>query len=69
MKREKMWWESTTIWINLLAVIVPVLDLITQMNIIQDKEVYALIIAVLNILNRFRVSPSDPVKPVSKTLV
>lgn len=69
MKKEKKWFSSTTIWINLIGFLVPILDLLVQTNFIQDKEFYALIIAVINILNRFRVSPKDPVQPMSKSVI
>ena len=69
IKNQKVWWKSTTILLNLVGVLVPVIDLVLRTNLIQDKEIYALILAVLNILNRFRVSPAEPVKPVARKLI
>lgn len=67
--KEKKWYQSSTVWLNLIGFIVPVLDMVVKTNLIQDKEVFALILAVLNILNRFRVSPSQPAQPLSKKVI
>jgi len=66
---QKLWWKSSTIWVNLIGIAVPILDTVLATNFIADKEVYALILAVLNILNRFRVSPAKPVEPIAKKVL
>ena len=50
----KGWWKSSTILINLVGVLVVVLDLVVKTNLIPDAEVVAIIVAVLNMLNRLR---------------
>ena len=50
----KKWYESSTILINIIGIIVLALNFIITSNLIPDPEVVALIVAILNILNRFR---------------
>lgn len=62
--QSKPFWKSSTLWINTLGIVAIALEFILTSNLIPDAEVVALIVAVLNILNRFRV-----VKPMDvKTL-
>lgn len=63
----KKWYESSTLWINIVGVVAVVLELALQTNIIPDADVVALLVALLNILNRFRAP--KVVKPIEKTLV
>jgi H+/Cl- antiporter ClcA len=51
---EKKWYQSSTIWINLLGIVVIVLEMTVATNLIPDPEIVALIVAVLNILRRFQ---------------
>lgn len=55
----KPFWKSTTLWLNVLAVAVVALQYITDKHLLQP-EYEALILAVLNIVNRFK--SSIPVK-------
>ena len=50
----KPFWQSSTIWINAVGILAVFLTLILDLKIINDVEVVALIVALLNILNRFR---------------
>lgn len=52
----KPFYKSTTVWLNVLAVVVLVLDSVLRFNVIQDKDVVAIVVAVLNLLNRFRTN-------------
>ena len=63
--REKPFWHSSTLWINALGIIAIVLEFIIVSNIMPDAEVVALFVAVLNILNRFRVSKPSDVKTLT----
>lgn len=52
--KSKPFWKSSTLWINVLGIIVIALDLVVKSNLIPDPDVVAIIVAVLNIINRFR---------------
>ena len=57
---EKPFWQSTTLWINFIGIGAVVLELVLKLNTVQDLDLIAIIVAVLNILNRFRVQkPTD----------
>ena len=51
---SKPFWMSSTLWINAAGLLAIVLDLVVKSNLIPDADVVAIIVAVLNILNRFR---------------
>ena len=55
-KQTKPFWESSTLWINIAGIAVIVLDLVLQTDLVVDKDVVALLLAVLNILNRLRAT-------------
>ena len=50
----KSWFASTTIWLNLVGIVVIRLQVILGSNLVIDPEIQALILAILNLLNRFR---------------
>jgi hypothetical protein len=50
----KWFGKSWTIWLNLIAIVIPVLDFVLKTNLIADKDIYALLLAILNILLRFK---------------
>ncbi len=50
----KWFLASKTIWLNFIALLIPVLDIILKTNFIKDRDVYALLLAVFNILLRFK---------------
>jgi len=50
----KSWFASTTIWLNLVGIVVILLQVILGSNLVIDPEIQALILAILNLLNRFR---------------
>ena len=54
----KSWLASSTIWLNLVGVVVIALQLITSTNFVVDPEIQALLLAVLNLANRFRTKKS-----------
>ena len=64
---EKKWYQSSTIWINLLGIVVTVLELVVASNLIPDPEIIALIVAILNILNRFKAPKK--VLPIEKSVL
>lgn len=61
---NKPFWKSSTILINLAGILALVLSFVVQSNFIPDADVIAILVAVLNILNRFRA----PTKIQSLTL-
>lgn len=56
MKKSKTWYKSSTVWLNIVAVLVVALKFALNSNLIPDPDVIAVITAVLNILNRFRTT-------------
>ena len=51
--KTKKWYESKTLWLNVAAILVIVLD--TFKDIVPlSQEQMGILLAVLNILNRFR---------------
>jgi len=63
--KSKPFWESSTLWINAVGVLIVVLDLVVKTNLIPDADVVAIVVSVLNILNRFRVSKPSDVKTLT----
>jgi hypothetical protein len=55
----KPFWQSTTLWINFAGIVALILNVVIASKMIVDPDIIALIVAILNILNRFR--------PVEKT--
>lgn len=51
---KKLWYKSTTVWLNTVPLVALVLDTVLQTNVIKDKDVLAILVALLNILNRAR---------------
>jgi len=65
MLKSKPFWQSSTLWINGLGVLVVVLELVVNTNLIPDADVVAILVAVLNIVNRFRVKNTGDVQRLS----
>lgn len=63
----KKWYQSSTLWINIAGIAAMVLELVVKTNLIPDPEVIAIIVAVLNILNRFRAPKI--VQPIEKSII
>ena len=61
----KPFWQSSTLWINIVGVLIVVLDLVLQSNLIPDPDVTAIVVSILNILNRFRVKKPSDVKELT----
>lgn len=59
MNNTKPFWQSTTLWINFMGIVALILNVVVTSKMIVDPEIIALVVAVANILNRFR--------PVEKT--
>jgi hypothetical protein len=55
----KPWYKSSTLWLNIAAIAALGLQYVTNTNLL-DPEFQALVLALLNLLNRFRTS--SPVK-------
>ena len=52
---EAKWYiKSWTVWFNAIALLIPILDVILKYNLIHDKDVYAFVLAVFNLLLRFK---------------
>ncbi len=64
--KEKKWYESSTIWLNIVGVIIIALQMVLQSNTL-NPDVAALILAVLNILNRIR--SEKPAAPIERSVV
>ena len=54
MTPNKPFWQSTTLWINVAGVVALILNVVLATNKIVDPDIIAILVAVLNILNRFR---------------
>lgn len=65
---QKKWYESTTIWLNLAGGLVVAINFALLNHVIPDGYV-ELAMAVLNILNRFRVNPNEKVGAIEKSVV
>jgi hypothetical protein len=63
----KKWYQSSTIWINVVGILVLILEFVLTTNLIPDPEVIAVAVAVLNILNRFRAPKR--VEQIEKTII
>jgi len=50
----KPFWQSSTLWINFVGVVAVVLSMVVNSGLVEDTEIVALLVAVANILNRFR---------------
>jgi hypothetical protein len=59
MVQTKPFWQSTTLWINVAGIVALILSMVVNTGIIADPQWIALIVAVLNILNRFRDVPKE----------
>ena len=59
MNKTKPFWQSTTLWINVAGIVALILSMVVNTGIIADPQWIALIVAVLNILNRFRDVPKQ----------
>lgn len=66
--KEKKWYQSSTIWINLVGIFTIGLELAVKSNLIPDADVVAIIVSVLNILNRFRVQKPSDVQSIEKSI-
>ena len=64
---SKKWYQSSTLWINIAGIVAIVLDLVVKTSLIPDPDVIAIIVAILNILNRFRAP--KVVQPIEKSLL
>ena len=51
---SKPFWRSSTILINLAGIVVLLISFVIQSNLIPDADVVAILVAIANILNRFR---------------
>lgn len=53
---EGVWWaKSWTLWLNIVAFLIPVLEFVTGSNFLPlDPQMYALLLALLNFLLRFK---------------
>lgn len=62
--KAKPWWESTTILINITGIVILILTFIVNTHVTNDQDIVALILAIINILNRVRstISPVTLVK-------
>mgnify|MGYP001603848990 CR=1 FL=1 len=54
--KGKIWYESWTIWANIVGILVIGLQMVLSMNLVIDPEWQALILAVLNLLLRFKTT-------------
>jgi hypothetical protein len=59
----KKWYESSTLWVNIIPLVLLVLDYFIRTS--ADAQVIALLTAIANIINRLRVTEPTKVLPVS----
>lgn len=52
-KNKKGWWKSTTVWVNVVPVVVLLIEYATKTYVL-DPELVTILTAVANILNRLR---------------
>lgn len=65
---SKPFWQSSTLWINVLGIVALVLNFLLVGHVIVDPQVVALLVAVLNIINRLRpqfTDASQQIKPLT----
>jgi hypothetical protein len=55
--KSKPFWQSTTLWINVIGIVATVLTLVSGMT--KDADIVAILLAIANILNRFRNIPAE----------
>lgn len=54
MNGTKEWWKSKTLWWNVLAVVFLILQTLGVAEVAVDPQVEALVLAVVNMILRFR---------------
>lgn len=52
--KAKPFWQSSTLWINFIGIVAIILEVVIKSDLIPDADIIAIIVALLNILNRFR---------------
>ena len=65
----KKWFESSTVLINLVGLLAIGLDMALASNLIPDADVTAIIVSVLNIINRFRIKPNEKIEAIDKAVI
>ena len=61
------WWESKTIWINLVGILLIVLELVVNNNLIPDAEITSIVLSLINILRR--VNAPAKIEVIEKSVV
>jgi hypothetical protein len=59
MEHTKRWWESKTIWVNVILLTIAILGVFLDFKVL-DPEVVAIASAILNVILRFVTT--EPVK-------
>lgn len=60
----KKWWESSTIWVNIVPILLLVLDYFIRSS--NDSDLILLLTAVVNIINRLRIKQPTEVLPLTR---
>lgn len=55
---SKPWYQSSTVIINLIGIAVLILTMFVNTRITNDQDIIAIVLAIINILNRVRSSIS-----------
>ena len=58
--KAKLFLESKTFWINFVGIAVLLIQVVLQTNFVIDKDVQAILLAILNILIRFKTT--EPIR-------
>lgn len=58
----KPFWQSSTIIINAIPLLILVIDMVIKVDLVQDKDILLILTGVLNILNRIRPVEKRPLK-------
>jgi hypothetical protein len=51
---SKPFYKSSTVWLNIAGILVVALQIATSTHIIVDPDIQAILLSILNLLNRFR---------------
>jgi len=57
--KKKPFWQSSTLWINVIGIVAIIISYVLKLEVVKDSEVVALLVAILNIANRFRDVPKQ----------
>lgn len=66
---NKKWYESSTLWINLSAIVLVGLDFVLQDGTISNPDVIAIVAALANIIRRLQIKPNEKIGAIEKAVI